>query len=267
MTSMLSDYTDKDNYYNKILELDISINNDRKKDIVVKDIDYVSPLITTIGLNTDFDSLTSILDLITKFYPNIILNDKNEILIKFTGNKYLIIEFRICSIESRDDLVSLRAETVGPDHLSTQSSKLHDIIYPPEMIYGGLKTIKVVNGIINYNIFFPVISDTIRKLVELYPYDIQDATIRDASVHIHRVYRYTFGSELISWDIFNPNTNHIVNIHKIRENLEIIKSKLISDNGNYILEHSNPFSEPAQEIIRFNLVCISFCRFLLSSIS
>ncbi len=266
MTHIHSEYTDKDNYYNKILELDTNINYDRKKDIYIKDIDHMSPLVYTIGSNTHFDSLASILDLIAKFYPNIIVNDNNEILIKYIGTKYLIIEFRICSIESRDDLVSLRADTLGLDYISTQSSKLHDIIYPRGIIYGGIKTIKTHNDLIDYNKFFSVILDTIRKLVELYPYDIQDATIKDASTYIYRVYRNTFGHELARWDIFNPSIKHLSNIDKIKHNLELIKSKLITDNGNYVLEHPNPFSEPAQEIIRFNLVCISLCGFILSSI-
>lgn len=51
MNSIQSDYTDKYNYYNKILELDISVNNDWKKDIIIKDIDYVLQLITQSALS------------------------------------------------------------------------------------------------------------------------------------------------------------------------------------------------------------------------
>jgi hypothetical protein len=249
----------KKDYYNKLILYE---NDSEKDDKMIKDInfiqyDYTNPLIYQIGCKKNFTSISSILEFIVGFFPNnIILNSDNQIMIKYTGNKYLVVDFRTCSYESNHDLVGLLGESIYP-----YDSPVYKILNPKSR---GLMVLNPRAGFINYNEFFNPIYKAITELVKLSSVHINNTLTNSTIFEIKNLCNDHFGINNIApfqTINFKPELRNT-----IVEELKQLKSYYIKSNGNYVLNNPNPFSDTCANTIKYNRMKISVVSFLIDNI-
>ncbi len=230
---------------------------DKVDNIMIKDIicDYTSPIVLHTGRHRHFSSISSILQFIQEFYPDrIIINSDNEIIIRYE-NSYLMVGYRLFSIESNDDLVGLKADTIYP-----YDSMVFRILEPRTELR-GLKTISISEfGGVNYNRFFPSICNSITQLLQLKPRHIQDQTIIRS---FNTLKRHSPGLIDNLRELFRTSKKELS--EETKERLRILRSQLIQANGNYVLENPDPFSELSQKTLRENQTVISLLLFMIDN--